>query len=258
MSYECLYCSRTFATPYALKRHISAKHQFINEDEGEASSSQMSYEEPGLWDDDLPTDEPGLWNDDDLLISDQDKENDPITIETQEESEKSNETSEGVDEEIDEEIDDNLIFPLIIDLKDSHGTMLDDAIKDKTHPPNTDWPNDIYREFMEIVMEYQLSNSCGDRILKLINKSKHNPDENLLPKNTKEGRKFLDVNEFPYMKFKTVPITNFQDMDYHFYYQPIIHGIKVLLLQSDINKEFVFKYQKNTPRIYGKQFESNW
>src|ERR1044071_7766895 len=79
---------------------------------------------------------------------------------------------------------------------------------------------------MEIVMEYQLSNSCGDRILKLINKSKHNPDENLLPKNTKEGRKFLDVNEFPYMKFKTVSITNFQDMDYHFYYQPIIYGIR--------------------------------
>src|ERR1043165_668193 len=131
MSYECLYCSRTFATTYALKRHISAKHQFINEDEGEASFSQMPYEEPGLWDDDLPTDEPGLWNDDDLLTSDQDKENDPITIETQEESEKSNETSEGVDEEIDEEIDDNLTFPLIIDLKDSYGTTLDDAIKIK-------------------------------------------------------------------------------------------------------------------------------
>src|ERR1044071_9858880 len=99
MSYECLYCSRTFATPYVLKRHISAKHQFINEDEGKASSSQMPYEEPGLWDDDLLTDEPSLWNNDDLLTGDQDKENDPITIKTQEESEKSNETNEGVDEE---------------------------------------------------------------------------------------------------------------------------------------------------------------
>jgi len=253
MSYEYLYCSQTFATPYTLKRHISAKHQFINEDEGEASSSQMPYEEPGLWDDDLLTDEPSLWNDDDLLTGDQDKENDPITIKTQEESEKSNETSEGVDKEIDEEIDDNLTFPLIIDLKDSHRITLDNVIKDKTYPSNTDWPNDIYCEFMEIVIEYQLSNSCGNRILKLINKSKHNLDENLLPKNTKKGRKFLDINEFLYMKFKTVPITNFQDMDYYyFYYQPIIHGIKILLLQSDINKEFVFKYRKNTPRIYGE------
>ena len=107
-------------------------------------------------------------------------------------------------------------------------------------------------------MEYQLSNSYDDRIIKLINKSKNNPDEKLLPKNTKKGCKFFDINEFPYMKFKTVSIMKFQDTDYHFYYQPIIHEIKVLLLQSDINEAFVFKYQnKNTPRIYGEQFESD-
>jgi hypothetical protein len=100
----------------------------------------------------------------------------------------------------------------------------------------------------------------------LVNNSQHSADENQLPKSTKQGRKFLDANEFPYMKFKTVPITNFQDVDYNFYYQPIIHGIKVLLLQSDINEEFVFKYRNisNTSNIsistctYGEQFESNW
>ncbi|RIA93086.1 hypothetical protein C1645_874284 [Glomus cerebriforme] len=62
------------------------------------------------------------------------------------------------------------------------------------------------------------------------------------------------------MKFKTVPITNFQDIDYNFYYQLIIHRIKVLLLQPDINKEFVFRYQDNNTsiRIYSEQFESEW
>ena len=79
---------------------------------------------------------------------------------------------------------------------------------------------------MEIVMEYQLSNSCGDRIIKLIDKSR--TSENRLPKNTKEGRKFLDNSDFPYIKFKKVPITNFQDVDYDFYYQPIINGIKTI------------------------------
>ena len=153
-----------------------------------------------------------------------------------------------------------MTFPLSIEPEDYHGTTIDDAIKDKMHLPNTEWPNDIYREFMEIVMEYQLSNSCGDRIIKLINKSRNESEENLLPINTKEGRKFLDINEFPYMKFKKVPITNFQDTNYNFYYQPIIHGIKVLLLQSDINKEFVFEYQNNNSsiRTYGEQFESYW
>jgi hypothetical protein len=66
MTYNCLYCSRTFATPYALKRHISDKHQYISE-EGESSHLNVPYEEPGLWDDDLPitySEEQGLWNDD--------------------------------------------------------------------------------------------------------------------------------------------------------------------------------------------------
>jgi len=56
------------------------------------------------------------------------------------------------------------------------------------------------------------------------------------------------------MKFKTVPITNFQGTDYNFYYQPIIHNIKVLFLQSEINEKFVFEYQNNNTsiRTYGE------
>lgn len=55
-------------------------------------------------------------------------------------------------------------------------------------------------------------------------------------------------------------ITNFQGLDYDFYYQPIIHGIKVLLLQPDINEECGFKSENNNTsiRTYGEQFESNW
>ena len=53
MTYTCLHCSRTFATPYALKRHISDKHKYT-------SHLNLLCEEPGLWDDDLPTKEPGL------------------------------------------------------------------------------------------------------------------------------------------------------------------------------------------------------
>ena len=197
------------------------------------------------------------------------------TQETDEENEKSDETDEEVDEtqetneeneksdETDEENEksdnDNLTFSFSIDPEDYCGTTLDDAINDKLHPPNTEWPNEIYREFMEIIMEFRLSNSCGDRIIKLVNKSRNSKNEDLLPKNTKKGREFLDASDFPYMKFKKAPITKFHDIDYNFYYQPIIHGIKVLLLQSDINKEFIFKYrQNNSIMSYSEQYESNW
>src|SRR5436190_16228878 len=179
-------------------------------------------------------------------------------------SESSTSSSEEVEEveEIDENDYGNLTYPFSSDPNDFSGTTFEDTVNDKMHPPNTEWPNEIYREFMEIIMEFQLSNSCGDRIIKLFDKSK-NCENNSLPKNTKEGCKFLDASDFPYMKFKKTLVTNFQDIDYEFHYQPIIHGIKVLLLQSEINKEFIFQYQDNNTydnnnRIYGEQFESDW
>lgn len=53
MGYQCLHCSRTFSTPFGLKRHISDRHQYIA-DEGESSQSNLlPYEEPGLWDEDF-------------------------------------------------------------------------------------------------------------------------------------------------------------------------------------------------------------
>ncbi|CAB5210988.1 unnamed protein product [Rhizophagus irregularis] len=104
---------------------------------------------------------------------------------------KKDERNENVDSEGKEETDINLTFPISIDNEDYCGITLDDAIKDKNYPLNTNWPNDIYQEFMEIVTEYQLSNSCGDRLIKLVN-SINNIDKNLLPKTTKEGRRFID------------------------------------------------------------------
>jgi hypothetical protein len=277
MTYLCEFCKRTFATTYALKRHVSDKHQY---EEVETSRSNPPHEDPDIWDvepsrprsnppreediwDVEPSrsrstplyKEPGIWDVDPMM----EDEPEPTPLEPIMEDPRLPEISDDDDYETEEDIDNNLTFPLSIDEEDYYGTSLDDAIKDKMHPPNTEWPNDIYREFMEIVMEFQLSNACGDRIIRLIDKSRQ--DENPLPKSTREGRKFLDINEFPYMKFKTVSITNFQDTDYKFYYQPIIHGIKVLLLQSDINREFVYKYRNSNTlrdRIYGEQFESDW
>ena len=172
MAYKCFYCSRTFASPYALKRHISDKHQYI-EDEGEASSSRIPFDEPGLWDDDITMEEAEQMT------------SEPTIEQPYIEPYEDPRFSEKSDKESDEETNDNLTYPLYIDPEDYRGTTLDDAVNDKLHPPNTEWPNDIYREFMEIVMEYQLSNSCGDRIIKLIGKCKGNLNEDILPKNTK-------------------------------------------------------------------------
>ena len=178
MAYKCLHCSRTFATSYALKRHISDKYRYITEDDGgEEFQTNIPVEESDLWDEDkgeefqtnISVDEPSnLWDDDFVM----DYEAAESTLEQDRESQKS---SENLEEKIDvdhETGDVDLIYPLSINLEDFCETTLNDAINDKMHPPNTEWPNKIYKEFIEIIIKYRLSNSCGDRIIKLINKSK--------------------------------------------------------------------------------------
>ena len=51
MTFKCLHCFCTFATPYALKCHISEKHQYnTNKDEEEAFQLNIPYKELSLWD----------------------------------------------------------------------------------------------------------------------------------------------------------------------------------------------------------------
>ena len=60
-------------------------------------------------------------------------------IKTQKANRKNEESNEP-----DEEIDINLTFSLSIDPEDICETTLDNAVNDKLHSPNTEWPNDIY------------------------------------------------------------------------------------------------------------------
>src|SRR4051812_38364741 len=50
-SYKCLYCECTFAFPYGLKRYISDKYQYVNNEiENEGTPFQTKVvEEPSLW-----------------------------------------------------------------------------------------------------------------------------------------------------------------------------------------------------------------
>lgn len=167
MGYQCLHCSRTFATSYALKRHISDKHRYIVEDENKDETN-------------IPIEQ----HDDDIIMQDYEAA-EAITLKQNVESHDHDlhpdEENSEIDDESHETDDVDLTYPLSIDSEDFGGTTLENAIFDKMHPPNTEWPNEIYREFMEIITEYRLSNSCGDRIIKLINKSRqetHNSEKN--------------------------------------------------------------------------------
>ena len=108
-------------------------------------------------------------------------------------------------------------IPIEIDPEDYKGASSDDAIHDLLYPHEVDWPNDAYREFMEIINKHQLSNSVGDAFIKFFNKHS-NLDVSPLPPTTKFGKEFLDNSTIPHMTFKEIPIITFQDVNYTFYY----------------------------------------
>src|ERR1051326_2862483 len=118
MVYQCLHCSRTFSTPFGLKRHISDRHQYIA-DEGESSQSNLlPYEEPGLWDENFIMEDE---EDEEVKENEEYEEDEPITLE-QTESHKDARFSEILDESkqgdiTDEEFEDNLTYLLFIDAK---------------------------------------------------------------------------------------------------------------------------------------------
>src|SRR5213080_998965 len=108
MGYQCLHCSRTFSTPFGLKRHISDRHQYIA-NEGESSQSNL-----------LPYEEPGLWDEDFIMEDEEYEEDETITLEQTEphEDARFSEISEDESKQgdiTDEEFEDNLTYPLSID-----------------------------------------------------------------------------------------------------------------------------------------------
>ncbi|RIB16994.1 hypothetical protein C2G38_2246681 [Gigaspora rosea] len=104
-----------------------------------------------------------------------------------------------------------------IGLEDYEGASFDEAFQDLYHPRTVEWPNDAYHEFMEIINKYQLLNSAG--------------------------KEFLDDTIVPYMMFKEVPVKTFQNVEYVFYYRPLIKTIKSLLMIDSINQSLVLQYE---------------
>ena len=92
MTYKCIHCRRTFASPYGLKCHISAKHQYINAKGSKTFHLNLPPVEAGLWDDDFIMDE--------LELTIESYKETHFTEIADEESEKKNKMDKEIGEEI--------------------------------------------------------------------------------------------------------------------------------------------------------------
>ncbi|RGB25073.1 hypothetical protein C1646_821238 [Rhizophagus diaphanus] len=80
-----------------------------------------------------------------------------------------------------------------IDPEDLQSTSLDDAIDvvDRKLTPEriVKWLNDAYRDFLELIVEGNISNKIGDKIIKFFNKHS-NLDKLPLPSSIKNGKDY--------------------------------------------------------------------
>ena len=124
------------------------------------------------------------------------------------------------------------------------------------------WPNDAYWEFMELIVEGNISNSISDKIIKFFNKHS-DLNESPLPKSTKNGKDYLNQINSLSLNFKEKVVPTSYKVNFTLYYHPIFHVIQTLLQRPKVADNFVHKgilnKDKNSGiRIFGKPYESNW
>ena len=123
------------------------------------------------------------------------------------------------------------------------------------------WPNDAYRDFMELMVENNISNKTGDKIIKFFNKHS-NLENSPLPKSAKSGKDYLNQINSPSVAFKEKVVITYEEVDFKLYYRPIFHAIQVLLQRPKVANNFVckevIKSSQNGKRIFEEPYECNW
>lgn len=66
-----------------------------------------------------------------------------------------------------------------------------DAIDGKLTPEHIKWPNNTYYNFLELIVEGNISNKIGDKIIKFFNKH-NNLDKSLLPSSMKNSKNYFN------------------------------------------------------------------
>jgi len=283
MTYHCRICQRKFSTQSGLTRHANTVHH------GRTTLSQAN--EPSRYqrlDSTIsrPEHDEALWNtsiirpnnpipNDDVEMEEPSEdvqmqeiesiiEDDPIyryNLRSQVQNIETEDNSEDSETKIQLPINLEPDF----DLEDLQGASLNDALdtnEGKNKPERVaEWPNDAYRDFMELIVENNVSNKTGDKFIKFFNKYS-NLKESPLPKSTKNGKDYINQINSPSVDFKEKVVATYEEVDFKLYYRPIFHAIQALLQRPEVNDKFVHKgiLKKDADgiRIFGEVYEENW
>ena len=116
---------------------------------------------------------------------------------------------------------------------------------------------------MELVVEGNISNKIGDKIIKFFNKHS-NLEKSPLPSSTKNGKDYLNQINSPSLDFKEKTVATYSEVDFKLYYRPIFCAIQALLQRPEVADNFVHKgglklsQGDSSERIFGEPYECDW
>ena len=115
---------------------------------------------------------------------------------------------------------------------------------------------------MELIIEGNISNKIGDKIIKFFNKHS-NLKESPLPHSTKNGKNYLNQIESSLLDFKERVVKPSDDLEFTLYYHPIFCAIQALIQRPEVADNFVhkgiLKIDSNSgKRVFGELYEGNW
>ena len=114
-----------------------------------------------------------------------------------------------------------------------------ETIEGKNKPERlAEWPNAAYRDFMNLVIEGNISNKIGDKIIRFFNKYSNLP-RSPLPGSTKAGKDYLNQIQSPSINFKEKVVATYSESEFTLHYRPIFRAIQTLLQRPRIIENFV-------------------
>ena len=81
---------------------------------------------------------------------------------------------------------------------------------------------------MKLIIENNISNKAGDKIIKFFNKYS-NLESSPLPKSTRSGKDYLNQINSLSVDFKEKVVATYEKVDFKLYYHPIFYVIQTLL-----------------------------
>jgi len=128
---------------------------------------------------------------------------------------------------------------------DFKGASFLECAEESSEKHELQWPNEAYRDFARICVNFDFSDSATDSLIRFFNSYTH-LEKPLLPTSAREMRRFMNSIEAPLLDLQEKLLLEFEGLSYTLYYRPIIKTIKALLNKSDIVKELILSYQEKT------------